>query len=307
MKISSNIFNKNILISIAVCTYKREHISQTMESLVNLNLPKHTSIEIIIVDNDPEMFASKIVSAFSQRNPNIQINYFSEPRKNISIARNCCLENSKGNWIAFIDDDEIASEDWILQLYNSAIKFNADVVVGRVISLYPEITPDWIIKGKFFDRKRLPTGTIISSCAANCTLVKSVSINKQKFNLEYGLSGGEDADFFHRMYKKNNKLIYCDEAIVSEEIEANRLCFSFLWKRKQRIGLSYSKYRYEDASFMKKNVFFIKTFLEILLLIPLILASVFRSKHQLYKILLKAADRTGKLKYFFSSKMPDLY
>lgn len=299
--------DKNILISIAMCTYKREHLRQTLVSIVNLKTPTNTKIEVIVVDNDPEMFAQKIVNQFSKENPNKQVAYFNEPRKNISLARNCCLENSNGSWIAFIDDDEVADKNWLINLYSSAIKFEADVVVGRVVSKYPENTPEWITKGKFFDRNRRLTGTTVSSCGAGCTLVKSAAINNQTFNLEYGLSGGEDSEFFHRMHTKNKKLIYCDEAFVTEEVEPHRLCFKFLLQRRLRIGLSYSKYRYEDSSFMKKSVFIIKTFLEILLLIPLILLSVFRSKHQFYKILLIGADRTGKLKYFFSSKMPNLY
>ena len=125
--------------------------------------------------------------------------------------------------------------------------------------------------------------------------------------MAYGLSGGEDADFFHRLHKKGHKLVYCQEAIVSEEIEKNRLCIEFLISRKIRIGSSFSKYRYENQSFMKKTSYIIKNSL---ILVAELLATMISypfGKVHFYKWLLKSADRYGKLKYFYKKNLQELY
>ncbi|MEO9508521.1 MAG: hypothetical protein ABJG28_04995, partial [Nonlabens ulvanivorans] len=176
-----------------------------------------------------------------------------------------------------------------------------------VISTFPANTPEWIIQGGFFDRKERKTGTEISSGACNCTLVKTSAIDAQLFDLAYGLSGGEDADFFHRLHKKGKKLVYCQEAIVSEEIEQQRLNLDFLITRKVRIGSSFSKYRYENKPWSEKLPYIAKN---LVVLIGELLATAINypfGKARCYKWLLKSADRYGKLKYFYKKNLQELY
>jgi succinoglycan biosynthesis protein ExoM len=291
-----------------MCTYKRTHLKTTLLSIAALQLSDAISLEVVVVDNDEALFGKSIIDdLLSGQSYPYKLIYVSEPKKNISAARNMCLQNATGDWVAFIDDDEVADKHWLTNLHETAVKYEADAVFGRVISTYPKDTPQWIIEGSFFDRKERDTGSEVSSGACNCTLVKNNAINGQLFDLAYGLSGGEDADFFHRLHKKGHKLVYCQEAIVSEEIEKNRLCIEFLISRKIRIGSSFSKYRYENQSFMKKTPYIIKNSL---ILVAELLATMISypfGKVHFYKWLLKSADRYGKLKYFYSNTLQDLY
>ena len=295
-----------MLISICMCTYKRDHLFDTLQSLANLTVPADAKIEVVVVDNDEQLYGQSIIEKAKENYPH-QLSYHSEPKKNISAARNKCLNSANGDWVAFIDDDEVAAKDWLINLYNTAIKYESDAVFGRVISTYPANTPEWIIQGGFFDRKERETGTELSSGACNCTLVKTSAIDSQLFDLAYGLSGGEDADFFHRLHKKGKKLVYCQEAIVSEEIEKNRLNIDFLINRKVRIGSSFSKYRYEDKPITTKIPYIAKN---VLILIGELLATLVSypfGKARCYKWLLKSADRYGKIKYFYKKNLQELY
>jgi len=295
-----------MLFSICLCTYKRVHLFDTLKSLAALNKPLGSDIEVVVVDNDELLSGQSIIEKITPEYP-YRIIYASEPKKNISAARNMCLLNATGDWVAFIDDDEVADIDWLNNLYDTAVKFNADAAFGRVVSTFPENTPAWIIEGGFFDRKERSTGTEISSGACNCTLVKAKAIDDQLFDLAYGLSGGEDADFFHRLHKKGNKLVYCKEAFVTEEIEKNRLCIEFLINRRIRIGSSFSKYRYENQPLIKKLPYIIKNVFILLFETIITLLHYPFGKVRFYRWLLKSADRYGKIKYFYQKKLQELY
>ena len=56
----------------------------------------------------------------------------------IPAARNAALEAAKSispDWIAFIDDDEVAPRDWIARLHAVAVHYGADVTSGWVVQV----------------------------------------------------------------------------------------------------------------------------------------------------------------------------
>ena len=71
------------------------------------------------------------------------------PASNISIARNACLDNSTGDFLAFIDDDETASNDWLVELMETAEATGADAVLGPVRAVYSDAAPGWMRRGDF--------------------------------------------------------------------------------------------------------------------------------------------------------------
>lgn len=240
-----------MLISICMCTYKRDHLRNTLESIENLVVDENVSLEIIIVDNDVNMSATTIVNEFKKTTRHSVI-YISEPRKNISHARNAYLTRASGEWLACLDDDEVADKMWLQNLLHAAKAHEADVVFGVVKPVYPESCPQWIKDGKFFVRKEHPTGTQLSSGGAGCTLVKRSSIKGHLFDPEYGRTGGEDSNFFHQMHLNGYKLIYCNTAFVTEEVEPNRVNLGYLAKRSYRVGQTFTKYRYADKGKLAK-------------------------------------------------------
>jgi len=295
-----------MLISICMCTYKRLHLANTLESIAKLILPDSVSLEVVVVDNDEKCSGQHIINQFDGNYPHYLV-YKSEPKKNISSARNMCLSEAKGEWLAFIDDDEVADENWLIALLNTATTYDAQVVFGKVISTYPPNTPNWIIEGGFFDRKERVSGSIVSSGACNCTLVSQSVIDGQLFDLAYGLSGGEDADFFHRIYKKGFKLVTSQEAIVSEEVEVSRLNLAYLQKRHFRIGGSFSKYRYENTTKFIKSKYILKMLTTLSLNTIFLFFSCFQGRIKRNKALLKVYDNLGKLCFFINSNIKSMY
>ena len=91
-------------IDIGVCTFRRPELEQTLRSLAGLALPDGVSVRVIVADNDTSPSARPLVDGLRPSLP-FDLLYVHCPVANISIARNACLQNSDGDFLAFIDDD----------------------------------------------------------------------------------------------------------------------------------------------------------------------------------------------------------
>ena len=137
-------------ICVCICTYKRpEFLRRLLSKLEEQETEGLFDYSIVIVDNDRYESGRQTVESFA-RQSKISIRYYMEPEQNIALARNKSVENAKGDFIGFIDDDEYPSNTWLLDLYTAfnTYKINGGVL-GPVIPHYPEGTPKWLIKSKF--------------------------------------------------------------------------------------------------------------------------------------------------------------
>ncbi len=202
---------------------------------------------VVIVDNDMAESARQIVELYAAQSK-ISIEYYVEPEQNIALARNKAVENAKGDFIALIDDDEFPEGDWLLNLFKAFHQYHADAVLGPVKPYFEIDPPEWIVKGKLYERKSFQTGTII--CDAKDTRTGNVLLSKQvfenrdsRFDAHFGKTGGEDCDFFRRMIQRGGLLVWCNEACVNEIVPAERLRRSYFVKRELLSGLAYANSR----------------------------------------------------------------
>lgn len=280
---------------------------KTIEQQVH---PENWNVEIVIVDNDSGGYGKEIVDNFMSTT-NKTVKYFIEPEKNISVARNRLIEMAEGELIVFIDDDECADPNWLRALYECSLKYNADVVFGKVIARYPDTTPEWIVKGRFFDRKYKETGTLCKSGGTGATLVKADWLKEKgyKFDLDYGLTGGEDSQLFYRMYKNNAKMVWCNEAFAEELIELKRLNKEYLIRRAIRVGETFVRYRFssEDSRFYEKTFFLFYMGLKLIFYYSMYLSSFYKGEEDKFKNILSCCDAIGKIRSLIGIRKIDIY
>lgn len=226
-------------ITIMICTYNRvEDLNNTLMSLRELNYDIE-KINIVIVDNDYNGSAKCIVDKYKKF---LNITYAIEMNKGISYARNRCLEIAKTiecRYVAFIDDDEVVSKEWLKELIKVINNFKGDIVRGPVIRTYPEDVPKWVVKSKVFENQILEDGTVLDICFTGNVLMKKEIILSQKFDEKYALSGGEDTKFFMNLNKKGKKIVYAKNAVIYEKLDENRLKFSYILHRAFRDSVNY--------------------------------------------------------------------
>ena len=227
-------------ISVCICTYKRPHLlASLLEKLQQQYTNDSFTYSLVIVDNDVNESARAVVETFKQKSP-FNIDYFIEPEQNISLARNKAVGNARGNFIALIDDDEYPGPNWLLNFYKTLMDIRADGVLGPVLPYYPSDIPKWIIKSKIWEMRSHKTGTILNwseTKSGNVFLNRNIFEGQAKpFDPEFGLTGGEDQDFFKRMMNNGRRFIWCNEAEVYEIIPPERWKRSFYLKKYLQMG-----------------------------------------------------------------------
>jgi succinoglycan biosynthesis protein ExoM len=187
---------------------------------------------IVVVDNDQGQSARAVVSQISAQSV-IPVKYCTQPRQNIALARNTAVENARGNFLAFMDDDEFPVTEWLRNLFLTISDYKVDGVLGPVKPYFDEGAPQWLVKGGFYDRPAHPTGQVLrwNKCRTGNVLFKSELFagDPQPFNPR--CLSGEDQDFFRRRINEGHTFIWCREAPVYEVVPAVRWKRSFLARR----------------------------------------------------------------------------
>lgn len=282
-------------ITVCICTYKRpEYLKQLLNRLLSQVTGNRFHYSITIADNDREQTAVNIVSEFIGYSP-VPILYCVEPEQNISLARNKAIKNSTGDFIAFIDDDEIPDENWLLRLFQTCEKYDTDGVLGPVKPYFECEPPRWIKKGKYFERPSHKTGHILhwSETRTGNVLFKKeiVAELNEPFNPAFG-TGSEDVDFFQRMITQGYVFVWDDEATIYEIIPPVRY-----QKRYQlRLALLRGGNSFKHRTSWKKNL------LKSMVAFPiysLILPFLFlMGEHHFMNYLIRLGDHTGRILAF---------
>jgi succinoglycan biosynthesis protein ExoM len=292
--------SKPIIVDICIATFKRaELLAELLQSIARQKLDGSIVPKLIIVDNDRLASAQQTVESIRADYP-FSIVYDLELEQNIALARNRCLSHAGGDIIVFVDDDEFVEENWLGDLIKTLLDFNADVVLGPVLPILDVKTPGWIIRGGFMERPRFRTGTIRNSGAAGNAAVKRSVFSEfaQPFDPRYGLSGGEDHDFFDRIIRKGGKLVWCDSAIAHEHVPASRLTVKFFVMRAFRGGQSFSSVALPQLPIRKRFIKFFYRILLSLISLVLVVLSMFIGKVLFVKALEKLFANIGQLSAF---------
>jgi succinoglycan biosynthesis protein ExoM len=227
-------------IGVCLCTYKRPHLlGPLLEKLEGQRNEGLFRVSLHVVDNDPSMSAQAPVAAFAQRS-RVPVTYDHEPVPNIALARNRAVRAAEGNLIAFLDDDELPVEDWLLRLYTTWRGSTAAGVLGPVRPLFPPEAPVWLVKSRLCDRPAHETGTVLTymqTRTGNVLFDRGIiGAGDAPFPPERGRTGGEDIAFFRTMMAGGHTFIWCEEAPVYEIVLPERSTRAYYIQKNVRLG-----------------------------------------------------------------------
>jgi succinoglycan biosynthesis protein ExoM len=230
--------NRTQHIVVCICTYKRPQLlNRLLQELAGQHTNGVFTYSIVVADNDRLQSAKPVVDEFGATS-SVPVTYCVEQRQNIALARNKAIENSDGDFVAFIDDDEFPAERWLLTLFEACNKFGVDGALGPVKRRFEEKPPKWLVEGNFYERATYPTGTLIdwSKGRTNNTLVKRRIIAQGSHPFRPEFRTGEDQDFFRRMIQEGHKFVWCNEAEVYETVPRIRWKRTFMLRRSMLQG-----------------------------------------------------------------------
>lgn len=222
-------------VTVIVLTYRRPEDLTAALPLLLESVTSWPGAELLVVDNDTTPSAQEAVRDLSED----RVRYVHEPRPGIASARNRGLaETVDQDVVVFIDDDERPHQGWLPTLVEFYRSSGAEAVAGPVLSEFDGELDPWIVAGRFFDRRRHATGTSLPVAATNNLLLDRAFVEAQRlvFDEAFGLSGGSDSVFTRELVKAGGRILWCDEAVVSDVVPAARATRGWVTRRAFRMG-----------------------------------------------------------------------
>ena len=112
------------MISVIVPAYNLEnYISRTLDSIL---AQTYNDIEIIVVNDGSNDNTGNIIDKYAKENPE-KVKAIHIENGGVTKARLAGVCEAQGDWIGFVDGDDIIEPDMYEHLMNNAIKYNADI------------------------------------------------------------------------------------------------------------------------------------------------------------------------------------
>lgn len=233
-------------VTVVITTYNRSSLLRDCLQSVFAQERTEFELEVVVVDNASTDATASVVAAL-QPPSGVLLRYVVEPRKGVAPARNRGLAEATGSWIAFFDDDQIASPRWLSELLAAARHTDAQCVGGRMLLRLPAgheneqlaRVPRALLGETFqgdllrpYPPKELPgTGNVLIS--------RSLLGRVAEFD-EHFTAGCEDADFFRRVRASGLVSWYAPAAVAYHVVPEYRLGSSYLLWVSLRQGLNYA-------------------------------------------------------------------
>ncbi len=248
--------SRDLFISVVVVTYNRpEDLKECLESLKSQNLPRN-SYEVLVVDS-----STTHKNETTMLVQNYPVKYIHTKYKGMTLARNIGICKSRGEIVAFLDDDAIADENWIKQILKNYNKPKIGGVGGKII----EDRPVRIKKKKQVIIGKIDkSGELISNFdlgeerievdhikGTNMSFLKKHLIEMDGFdNLYGGRAYREETDVCMRLKKRNYLIIYAPKAKVFHKRIGPKTSHAI----RRNIKLDYWRAR-NHSYFYFKNIF----------------------------------------------------
>jgi glucosyl-dolichyl phosphate glucuronosyltransferase len=214
--------NNSPILSVVVCTYNRAPLLEMcLRSLVEQSASSSLH-EIIIVDNNSSDSTPSVVKEFSQKYD--YIHGFIEKNQGLSHSRNRGYREASGEYVAYIDDDAKASENWIESAVQIIQDKNPDIFGGPIYPFYLSPKPDWF-EDKYETRIHhgetgwVPKDRRKNLSGSNVFLKKSILQQLGGFKVNLGMSGteigyGEETEIIARARNEGRNVYYSLALIV---------------------------------------------------------------------------------------------
>lgn len=239
-----------MIISFIICTYNREKYIYECLSRLASNTEKE-GWEIILVNNNSTDNTAAECARFVEDYRPANYHYFIETQQGLSFARNRGIQEARGDWFVFLDDDAMVESDYIAHLKEHLSAHPEAAAYGGPIEPFFEgETPEWLSPWTMiyvsainmgdrvvvFPKNHYPIG-------ANMGISREAIEQVGSFNTALGrvgnnLMGGEEKDIFNRMSAQEMPILYFPNIKVKHCIPPRRTTDEFIAKLGSGVGQS---------------------------------------------------------------------
>jgi glycosyltransferase involved in cell wall biosynthesis len=205
-------------LSAVICTRNRpDLIGQAVASVLANDYP---TFELIVVDQSDTDATRRALAPFQATHPNFR--YLHTTRVGLSAAYNTAIAASRGEVLAFTDDDCVAPQDWLRRIATTfAREPDVDLIYGQVVcaeelrgreGVVPEL---WIGQPRRISRRH---GFLIYGMGANFAARRRLFEVVGGFDEALGgggpLRSSQDFDLQYRVYRAGLVTLLAPEVVV---------------------------------------------------------------------------------------------
>lgn len=241
---------KNPLVTVIICTYDRK---QTLEGAIHSILGQETDadFEIVVVIDGATDGTSDLIRGMPTA-ADRPVRCVETSGLGIPSARNRGVEEARGEWIAFFDDDQIAERDWLRELLRTARETEAEIVGGvrrlRFAGAAPPALGPLIrevLGEKDYGPDRVCSNRFTLACTGNILMKKSLFCRIGQFDGSMRL-GMSDIELARRALDAGISSWYTPRAVVWHLIPPYRLDESYLKWTCLRVGTNLARINYKS-------------------------------------------------------------
>ncbi len=240
-------------VTIAIPTHNRARtLSETLASLQAIAIPDAVALECVVIDNASTDDTPRVVEAAATRSPRFSIRRVLERRQGSSFARNRAVDESRADFIFFLDDDATADPNWLSAMLSAMENRRLDAACGMVLPRWSIPPPSWLgprlwVKLAVHDRATLESApaeeaeALQNYFSANVGFRRSAFERFGRFREDLGVVGGnpmsgEDTELFARIINSGGEMGFVADAIVHHLIGAERMTPQYLRRKSFAYG-----------------------------------------------------------------------
>ncbi len=189
-------------LSVIMLTYNRIEMMPTMVECILAQT--FTDYEFIIVDNGSDDGSDKLVDEFAGKDDRIKVIHIE--KSSVGKGRNVGLKAAMGEYIAFVDDDDVCEPDFLMTLYGWAKEYDSDVTIcGAKNKAYDvsQLMSNVEALEVLFDRKKF-------NVAFPTKLIKKELFEDDLFDERLK---ADDIYLMPRMIAKAKRIFYCGKPL----------------------------------------------------------------------------------------------
>lgn len=199
------------MISVIMPVYNAEEWIR--EALQSLKDQMYDNFEVIMVNDGSTDGSEEICREFSETDARFHL--MTQPNAGVSIARNHGIDQTNGEWIAFMDADDVMPKEALAILMKHARESGAKIVAGTLTRGIPKKIP----------HQKEHTITVDSETAimiglyqkrilnSPCGVLYHKSVFRQEPLLRFRKCRYEDLDMFYQAFERVDRVCMTDQIV----------------------------------------------------------------------------------------------
>jgi glycosyltransferase involved in cell wall biosynthesis len=238
-----------MLVSVAICTWNRARLlDQTLQTVAGLRIPPGVEWEVVVVNNNSPDDTERVLDAHESRLP---LRRFFEPTQGSSHARNRVVEEARGDFIVWFDDDVLVDPECIAAYLDAASRYPDATYFGGTIEPWFEVEPPASIRRHF---ARLAGAYAVRDFGPD---VRPLKANEHPFSANLGvrgevqrrfrfdtrlgrvaggLVGDDESKMLAEMAAAGHRGVWVGTAAVKHHMPPDRLTWDYIWRWSEGIG-----------------------------------------------------------------------